>query len=265
MSREDNGNDGDRADEGNGDAPVDDLADEQVNAAEEQSSSAHFADAAGHRADEHVAEAEVLGHSLGTGLEDAQRGCHRGCVNGLAQDRGNCPSGHDDRPRCHEESSCRKCGVEEVLADAAVKLLYDDHCEECADNGHPPRCSDRNDQSDEDTGDTGGKVAYGARLLHELAVAPLPEHCRGDGDRNEQQCFHTEHYDTDDHCGNKCNDDIEHDAGCVGIRPYLRLVGGVKGIFFCFHLFSASFAAASARAFSSAAFFANRSFAVLKE
>lgn len=54
VSREDEGQNGNGADEGNGDAPVDDLTDEQVCAADEQCKCTYLADGAGHEAEEHV-------------------------------------------------------------------------------------------------------------------------------------------------------------------------------------------------------------------
>ena len=152
-----------------------------------------------------------------------------------------------------------------ALADAAVKLLYDDDGKEGADDGHPQRSVNGQAEHQQYAGDTCGKIVYRAGLLHKLAVAPLEEHCRCNAYCQKRQNLKAELIYAECHCRHKGDDNVEHNARGVGLGSYLRLIGSVKRILFCFHFFSASFAAASALAFSSAAFAANRSLAVLNE
>ena len=113
-------------------------------------------------------------------------------------------------------------------------------------------------------GDQGGQVADGVGLFQELAVSPLKKHARHDrhGQRDERLRAELPHADAQSR--EQGDDHIEHDLARAALGANLRLIGSVKGKFFRCHFVSASFAAASARAFSSAARAAMRSFAVLK-
>ena len=110
----------------------------------------------------------------------------------------------------------------------------------------------------------GGQVADGVGLFHELAVSPLKEHARHNGHGQRDERLRAELPHADDEGREQGNDHVEHDLAGAALGAHLRLVGSVKGKFFRCHFVSASFAAASARAFSSAARAAKRSFAVLK-
>ena len=267
---EDKGQQRDGADEGHGDTPGDYLAADEVDAADEESDLARFAEAAGHDAEEHVQVAVIFRHGL-AGIEVSHRGSHRDAVNGLdvhaRHSGGYRPLGHDDGVGRDEERTACESRVQEVLAEAAVELLDDDNREEVADERQPPGGACWQGHRKEHTGQQCGTVADGFGLLEELAVCPLienrGEHRHGDHENGlhaEFPCCHCQRRQQSQH-------HVYHDAAGVHSRPYLRLIRNVKDDFFFFlaHYFWASFAAfASAAAFSLAAFAWNMSFAVLK-
>ena len=255
----------DGADERHGDVPGDDLAAQQVHAADEQRERADFAEAAGHGAEEHGLISEVLRQRL-AGLHVAERGGHGGRVRADdgRQAAGHDPGGHEQRVGGEQERTAGERRVEEVLADAAVELLDDHDGEERADDRQPPLAVGRQGVREQDARDHGGQVADGVGLFHELAVSPLKEHARHDGHGQRDERLRAELPHADAQRREQGDDHVEHDLARAALGANLRLIGSVKGIFFRCHFVSASFAAASARAFSSAARAAKRSFAVLK-
>ena len=258
------------AHEGHGDAPGDDLAQNQIHAADDQSQSADLADAAGDLADEQVNEAVILGHCAGI-VQERKGRCHGSGVNGAPECSGDqIFAAHNGRIGGQQEGAACQGGVQEVLADAAVELLYHHDGEEGADDGQPPGRRGRQNQSQQNTGDAGGQVADGAVLFQELAVAPLEEHGGGHGNRDDQQRIYAELPYRHGNGGEQSDYHVQHDAAGVGIGSDLRLVRYVKNNSFfllvahCFASFAAAAAAsASAFAFSFICLAWNISFAVL--
>ena len=252
----DKGENRNSADEANRNTPGDNFLPDQVQAAYQQSKSACLAHSTGDGAEEHLANG--VGVSL-TGVHVAEGSCSGNTVNN--------DSAHNNSVGGHQECTACQCGVEEVLAKAAVKLLDNNDCKEGTDDGHPPGSLGRHGHSHQKTGENSGQVADGVGLLHELAVAPLKEDCGCNGSCDGQQNGSAEVDNADDDCGKQSNDDVQHKAAGVSVGSDLGLICYVKhDSFFLFAHFLASFAAASASAFafSLAALVMNMILAVLK-
>ena len=214
----------------------------------------------------------TLRATAGDGAEEAlgEGKGHRRVAVHIAEGRGGGHAvDHDDgqhaRIGCREEGAARKGGVEEVLADAAVELLDNDDGEEVADHGHPDRRLRGQNHDQQQAGHSGGEIVDGDGFLQEAAVGPLKEHGGRHARHHEQERMPAVAVHAEAHDGQRRDDHVQHDALGVAHGAYLRLVCNVKDhAFFLFVHFLASFAAASALAFSLAALAWSKSFAVLK-
>ena len=249
---EDEAEDRDGADEGDGDAPGDDLAGKEPEAADEHGQGAYLADAAGDAAEEDGAEAHVLGQRL-TGVEVGERGGHRGGVNTAGEHAGHGPNSHIARVGRRQEGAAREGGVQEVLAYAAVELLHDHNGEEGADDYHPPLRLGGQDADQQQRRYNGGEIADGGVFLHELSVSPLEEHAGDYRDRQQHYHLGAEHVHADRQGGDEADYDVQHYL--LGAAPGPE--DGVRRYFkelFLLHQACASFpAAAAALAFAASA------------
>ena len=166
--REEEGDDCNGEDVRRRDVDGDDLAPEQVQAADDQRQRGGLADDAAGLAEQRFNDRNVR-QSAGLEACERSRGGDRVGNGNVAEERQLCvrrgPGGHEAGPGSHHERTRAERRVHEVLADAAEQHLDNNDAEQTAEYGQPQRSCDRDVESDQNAGDEAGKIAYRVLVL----------------------------------------------------------------------------------------------------
>ena len=230
--REEEGQQGHRADVGDGDVPGDDPAQEQVDKAGDEQDGRHLTDAAAGTAEDEVDQRRIRQLAL---LEGGEGGGGRDDVDAVGGDRevkqaeaclGGGEEAHLLRPG-EEEDAGREGGVDEVFADSAEELFDNDDGKGRADGAHPERNGGRQVERQQEACDGGRTVGDGDRAAQELLCQRLSQHGCADADGDDQQHAQTEAVHTPDRRRHEGQQDVDHDrAGGVVV---LDVGGGGDG------------------------------------
>ena len=138
----------------------DNLAHQQVSAADQQGNGGNLTHGAAALAQEHAHHAGQV--TLCTALDDCHRGSCGECVNcllGIGDDAdlavGSCPGSHGYRPGSQQECTAGQRRVDEVFAQAAKQALCEDDGNAVTDNQHPVRKGYRADKCQQHAGNSG--------------------------------------------------------------------------------------------------------------
>ncbi len=207
----------DRADEGDGDVPGDDLADDQIHAAQEQQQGGDLAQGAAGLAQEHVHNGEGALQALHVAVLHVQQRSGRGDdVSGGAEQggllAGGDPGGHDAGIAAQQEGTARQSGVHNVLAQAAEEHFHQHDSESVAQNDGPVGNGHGADKGQQHAGDHRGQVVDPDGGFHQTAVSPLKEYA-GQHTRQTYHCrTDTEIIQGYQQSGNECDNHSIHIA-----------------------------------------------------
>ena len=173
---EQEGQQGHRANESDGDIPGDDLPPQEEQPTQNQQQGADLPQGAPDEAHEHFGQ---IIHLLKARQVPLVEQGHRGGVSGRVKGPpgghigpGTHPSGHLSRPGKHKGPG-REGGVEKVLTHAAEELLDNYNGKKITDEENPVGNGHRADKSDEHAGDSGAEVPQGIAFLQQSPVQPF--------------------------------------------------------------------------------------------
>ena len=123
----------------------------------------------------------------------------------------------------HQETSCSKCRVHEVLSQTAEKLFYNDDCKGTAEYRHPQRDLRRHVERKQKSCNNCTEIIDCVLFMHKTVIQPFKKDAGRNRHEYNKKCTEAEVPDTKQ-CGRKqrkCNE--LHDPACCHFVPDMRI------------------------------------------